>query len=176
MHHAKYKKSRLGETSPPQPSTSKSAATNDEDSDSSVDDHLVNADNLDLQSPFFATSNNDTSTAVPKFECNMGLRLSDSEDDSNGSEEACPSSDKLLKQSAESKIDFSEHRNLAAKLENAKGQLSQYFRPAKPDAPMDVSKLLALGEVSKNDPKAKKTTAAKRKADSDSDWEDVEGS
>uniref|UniRef100_A0A182XXB6 Rad4 beta-hairpin domain-containing protein n=1 Tax=Anopheles stephensi TaxID=30069 RepID=A0A182XXB6_ANOST len=168
-----------------------------QDSDSSGDEHLVDPTKLDLNSKFFdAISSNPldpnlASQPVPAFDCNAGIgKLSDSSDDENDApqhdEKDAKGSRKLIKKINEASQAYVQFQDFTKTLETAKNQLQSVTNKQKIASSgnlSDVSHLLALGEkgpsaapaprnASTKASKAKK--GANKKADSDSDWEEVE--
>ncbi|XP_050068452.1 DNA repair protein complementing XP-C cells homolog [Anopheles maculipalpis] len=171
-----------------------------QDSDSSGDEHLVDPTKLDLNSKFFdAISSNplertsSSSQQAPTFDCNAGIgKLSDSSEDEN---EATQNNDKdargvrkLIKKINETSQTYVQFQDFSKTLETAKNQLQNAAKKQQQELigisgnTSDVSHLLALGEKgtvaasSKNSSAkaAKGKKGAKKQADSDSDWEEVE--
>lgn len=142
----------------------------DDDSDSSVENYLVNPNELDLASDFF---NPDKAVAsnVPNFDCNVGVSLSDSDEEETF--EAVPSTSAA----AAKFMDFDSHHSFQRNLENAKEQLRNFKSKdfGQDNCDVDVNKLLAIGEPSLV---AKKSTKSKRKevmsSSDESDFEEVE--
>lgn len=149
------------------------------DSDSSCDDYLVNPNEIDLNSDFFAAGTSKQHGSAnfkeepPKFDCNIGV-LSDSDDDENDNinEEPCTSS-KLL--------DFQGHQSFNKNLENVKEMLNNFKSSqfGREEHDVDITKLLAIGESSTKQTPVKESSAKMRKLkstqanESDSDWEEV---
>ncbi|XP_049530879.1 DNA repair protein complementing XP-C cells homolog [Anopheles darlingi] len=188
----------------------------DDSGSSSGDDHLVDPEKLDLGSTFFnkkestETANNDLAEpgtskplAVPHFDVNAGMRLSDSSD---GEDDAgtgkLPAS--IPKQAVEELIshinqrsgDFMNFNNLdqfTAKVEEAKRLLRSYQQRQEPEKRSttnnpsqssseqqrqqehkeSISCLLALGEATDGGGLPGQTNVP-ADASSDSDWEEVE--
>ncbi len=140
-----------------------------DDSDSSVENYLVNPNEIDLASDFF-DPNKIVEKNVPQFDCNVGLNLSDSEEEIF---QPVPSTSQA---GAVKLLDFNAHDNFHKELENAKEQL-QNFKSTNfgQEEIGDVTKLLAIGEPSLV---AKKSSQSKRKkvfsSSDESDFEEVE--
>lgn len=169
------------------------------ESESSGDDYLVDPNNLDLGSSFFAEqkSQNSSEQRAPVFDCNAGLHLTDSgesdadlEDEnkdkveSHSSEARSSVVQKINKSSSEQIHDFRELHDFTKRMETAKHQLQNFksanFPGTSSDEKIDVTKLLSLGEgPSKDASPIKQKSSKKRKAgketSDDSDWEDVQG-
>ncbi|XP_055859260.1 DNA repair protein complementing XP-C cells homolog [Episyrphus balteatus] len=183
------------------------------DSESSGDDYLVNPDEIDLKSSFFdvkpSTSSNEKNANnvametedVPKFDCNAGMQLSDSEENEDDDDDETESSKDItitnsLKATtataATKPVDLGYLQDFAKNMEKAKVQYKKHKErsllqdQAKVD---DVSSLLAMGEGTSTaasasttstkktkNPKRqpKKTQASQQMADTDSDLEEVE--
>ncbi|XP_055614141.1 DNA repair protein complementing XP-C cells homolog [Uranotaenia lowii] len=176
--------------------TKKKATKKQNDSDSSGDEHLVNPDQIDLRSDFFSSppAAVASSSKVPTFDCNAGMRLSDSsdnDDDDDGhhllqkqkiSEEIKQAANKKLiakiNKTSESMVTFAGHSEFNKKMEQAHAHLvsSNSVKLSRlPEELEDVGNLLALGEPKANSDDDKKAAKpVKRKNESDSDWEDVE--
>ncbi|XP_062557649.1 DNA repair protein complementing XP-C cells homolog [Armigeres subalbatus] len=163
-------------------------------SDSSGDDHLMNPEELDLSSKFFdkiETMKQQTVETVPQFDCNAGMRLSDSSDDDQAEENIPASIQKVAAQQLISKInessgEFMNFNNLGEfnkKMEEAKKLLKDYQSKESQEctqkageAGEDVSNLLALGETEAGISPGKRIDAGQQneEASEESDWEEVE--
>lgn len=140
----------------------------DDDSDSSVENYLVNPNEIDLASDFF-NPNKIHQSNVPNFDCNVGLNLSDSDEEVFGE---LPSTS----QDATTKLDFMHHANFNKQLERDKEQLRnlQSTNFGQDNCENDVSKLLAMGEPSLAASKSLKSKNSQHLEDSDeSDFEEV---
>lgn len=176
---------------------------NDSDSESSVDDYLVNPDQLDLNSDFFknASDKKDESelkaNEPPNFDCSGGVRASSESDNDAVDMESAPVEDENKKKTSTmiakinkksgNVIDLQENFKFNQNLESAKEQLAKIkdkkFTSNQEDS-VNVEQLLLMGEEvgapASTKEKLKKPVASsgkKRKKptqDSDSDWEDVE--
>lgn len=171
--------------------TKKPPVSEDDDSSSSGDENLVDPSNLDLGSSFFKPVSKEDRIPTPNFDCNIGVgNLSDSGDDDEEEDHDHESTGN--QDSSKPVIDVMEsHRNFAQTLEDAKENLKRYEaneRSKKDEPATDVSKLLALGEATAEDPvTTKKGTTVKKNTrvgkkrtaeqneSGDSDWEEVEG-
>lgn len=171
---------------------SRAVSSNESESESSGDDHLVDPNNLDFGSSFFnQTKSPDSSEKPPVFDCNAGLNLTDSEgsgdeqqdaaknDDENDKKESKGSESvikKINKASSEQIHDFRELHDFTKRIETAKNQLKNFKSDRFPGTQeqTDVTKLLALGEGSKDKTGTKRKATQEINSD-DSDWEDVEG-
>uniref|UniRef100_A0A182XXB3 Rad4 beta-hairpin domain-containing protein n=1 Tax=Anopheles stephensi TaxID=30069 RepID=A0A182XXB3_ANOST len=122
------------------------SVADDDDSDSSGDDHLVNPEKLDLGAKFFSKRENSAepsgsaAAAPPHFDVNSGMRLSDSsaeegEGDRTNGEESLPASipkraaDRLishLNQQSGEYMNFTNLDQFTAKVEEAKRLLKSY--------------------------------------------------
>ncbi|XP_055610344.1 DNA repair protein complementing XP-C cells homolog isoform X2 [Uranotaenia lowii] len=136
---------------------------NKDNSDSdSGDDYLVNPEKLDLNSDFFKGEVSVERTAKerpPQFDCNAGMRLSDSSDNEN-EEDVLPASipklaaQKLISTINKSSAGFMNFNNLEEfdkKIAEAKLLLKNYKskeveEDSEFDKSKDISNLLALGE------------------------------
>lgn len=165
----------------------------DDDSSSSGDENLVDPSNLDLGSSFFKPVSKEDRIPTPNFDCNIGVgNLSDSGDDEEDEEENNDHESTGNQDNSKPVIDVMEsHRNFAQTLEDAKENLKRYEaneRSKKDEPATDVSKLLALGEATAEDPvstkkgttvkkntKVGKKRTAEQNESGDSDWEEVEG-
>lgn len=151
-------------------SNSKNIIAASDDSDSSGDDCLVDSGAIDLKSKFFdIVPTKSSQETVPEFDCNIGLKLSDSDNESDNVE---PSPTSIRNEKI---IDFSKHQQYIQHLESAKTHLINFKSTSCNDsATTDVGSLLALGEISSKS--SERPSKQKRtNVDSDSDWEDVEG-
>ncbi|XP_058451792.1 DNA repair protein complementing XP-C cells homolog [Malaya genurostris] len=159
--------------------------TKGSDSESSGDEHLVEADKLDLNSDFF-TSKACPSQAyeAPNFDCNAGMRLTDSSEDEEASEQdetmKRESNKKLIKkinQTSQSFVQFEGLSEFNRKIEQAKASVSN-FASKQVDScdSTDIGNLLAIGEHQHGQSSSKKLTLKnkRKKHDSESDWEEVE--
>lgn len=142
----------------------------DDDSDSSVENYLVNPEEIDLASDFF-NPNKSVASNVPEFDCNVGLNnLSDSEEEIF---EAVPSTSR---DAAAKLMNFNAHENFNEGLKNAKEHLRNFKSTnfGLDNSEVDVTKLLAMGEASLA---AAKSTKSKRKkvanSSDESDFEEV---
>lgn len=174
------------------------------DSDSSDDDGLVNPNELDFSSEFFDVkkvanrSNELESNSAPTFDCNAGVKLSDSSDDDDNeftevakdaADTASPKKPSIINQinskSGHEMHDFSSLHSFAKNLESAKAQMEKlkakdaHASTSKANADeSDITKLLSMGEGTA----AATTSASNRKRkhkdgqhSDDSDWENVSG-
>ncbi|XP_059615349.1 DNA repair protein complementing XP-C cells homolog [Phlebotomus argentipes] len=155
-----------------------------EDSSSSGDEHLVPASELDLGSSFFSGKDRKEATPPPEFDCNIGTRLSDSEEEDEQpdiEEKDAKIMSKIVSRINQSSSKSVHFRKLADFTE-AKPETSS---AAKHDN-LDISSLLAMGEstgaaaksVAKSPSKSQKAAKGRKRAaarDSESDWEEVEG-
>lgn len=150
-----------------------------DDSDSSGDDCLVDPAAIDLKSKFFdAVPAPISSQNMPDFDCNIGLKLSDSEDDSDTFE--ATTSIGISSVSIGKIADFSEHQQFSQQLESAKTHLINFKIKASAGndstATTDVGTLLEMGEICKLSKPSKQPAKQKLPAvDSESDWEEVKG-
>lgn len=193
LENSRYQKSK----SVISPSDAKAPTANDDadDSSSSDDDGLVNPADLDFSQITKSVSNaNNSKDAVPSFDCNAGMRLSDSSDDEeeNNCQTADPAKHQLVdhvkEKSSHEVRDFSDFHAFQNNFESAKNHLkklcddqktlsSSKTSPTKGDH-SDVTKLLSLGEAQ---PSTSNATANPRKRQKnrndsdDSDWENVSG-
>lgn len=119
-----------------------------------------------MASDFF-DPNKIVASNVPKFDCNVGLNLTDSEEEIF---EAVPSTSQTVKL-----MDFDAHENFNKNLENAKEQLRNFTSTnfGQDNSNFNVTQLLAIGEPSLV---AKKSSKSKRKdvSSDESDFEEVE--
>lgn len=157
--------------------SSKNGDSTDDDS-SSGDDCLVDPASINLKSKFFNTISKLPQETAPNFDCNIGLKLSDSEEDD---EAAIPCTSSSAGKKSLHTADFSNHQKFNQNLEMAKEHLKNFNSNAfvgNNNAEIDVTKLLAQGEIDKEST-AKKCSVIKSKkhiAESDdSDWEEVTG-
>lgn len=156
-------------------------ATNDDESDSSGDDYLVDPNNIDLNSEFFHATKH-PEPAAPAFDCNVGLNLTDSGSDDDDDEFVDPTEEAAA---APTSVSLTKNEQFNENLEKAKQYLSNFrsnnFGRSGADAAADqevnVSQLLAMGESSVIKPPTAMAKRTKRRhdsaADSD-DWEEVE--
>lgn len=172
------------------------SATAESESDSSGDECLVDPKKLDLNSEFFDVNNTSKvsgqSDAAPSFDCNAGMKLSDSEtdaDEHNGKTEEentdTKSSGSIIgkinQKSANEARDFSDLQDFTKRLETAKEHLrklqkKELLAPATHDD-ADVKKLLSLGEGASTStaPVASQSRKRKKNESDGSDWENVTG-
>ncbi|KAL9697365.1 hypothetical protein quinque_000806 [Culex quinquefasciatus] len=182
-------RTRLYEKYRSSPSTSaKPAKVQDSDSDSG-DEHLVNADQLDLNSDFFTEAPVKASAEnAPRFDCDAGMRLSDSDSDEPADDQKSAEEIEKAKRDANKKliakinkdsqgfVNFDGLTEFNRKIEQAKAKLAA-TKEVPSEAPSGVSDLLlAMGEQKAESSKGKlKARNARKKDDSDDDdWEDVE--
>lgn len=181
------------------------------DSESSGDDYLVQPDQIDLKSSFFdvnpkpSTSSKNVEENLeenkgdepPKFDCNAGMRLSDSEE--NDDDDETESSKDItitnpFTAGAAKPVDLGYLQDYAENMEKAKTQFKKNKEKSLLQAQVtkkvdDVTSLLAIGEgtstaVSTTSSTSKKTKNPKRQpkksqasqqmADTDSELEEVE--
>ncbi|XP_041760535.1 DNA repair protein complementing XP-C cells homolog [Anopheles merus] len=180
----------------------KQSSYQDSESDSG-DEHLVDPTKLDLNSKFFAAISSSSlagekvaaQDAAPVFDCNAGMgKLSDSseeEEDAVVRHDNCTPEDrkgrKLIAKINEASQAYVNFQDFTKTLETAKNHLESATKKQQQltaGNAIDISSLLAMGEKSstvaeKPVPSAKGTAtksrkAAKKQAESDSDWEEVE--
>ncbi|XP_065090200.1 DNA repair protein complementing XP-C cells homolog isoform X2 [Ochlerotatus camptorhynchus] len=164
-----------------------------DDSDSSGDEHLVNPEQLDLNSDFFIEPPAEKpAEEVLQFDCNAGVQLSDSSEE-EGSDQGEPSEQgedakrqankKLIakiNQKSQSFVNFEGLQHLNEKIDQAKEQLALFkAKESTSDGLVNIGDLLALGEHHEEKPPTRKTGKSKplkkkKEEDSDSDWEEVE--
>lgn len=147
---------------------------------------MVDPASINLKSNFFNSNTKFPKETVPNFDCNVGLKMSDSEEDDENFENIpstssfaakCLTSLKEKKQEA----DFSKHQKFTQKLEIAKEHLKNFKSNAfvgDDKTEVDISKLLEQGEIDKesNSKESRVTKSKKHIAESDeSDWEEVCG-
>ena len=160
-------------------------SNNDEsDSDSSVDDHLIHPDNLDLTSMFFQK---DEKEKPFNFDCNAGVELSDSDasdenfkgfsDQPSTSHQSESNKSLIKKLNEKSAVNFEQLGAFSKNLESAKQKLIDFKTTPIADKDVDIGNLLAMGEKksTKKDRKDKKSKTKARDS-SESDWEEVEES
>lgn len=142
------------------------------DSDSG-DDNLVDPNKLDLNSDFFNIPTKLNTPPPPDFDCNAGINSSDESEDDFAD---VPTDDDKNKSVGD--VNFVKLQEFSKNLEVAKEHLKNYKAKVVEEAgAVDVSQLLALGETeitktsTKNDTKSK----ARKRKDSNSDWEEVQG-
>lgn len=181
----------------------KTPEIDDDDSSSSGDEHLVPADQINLNSEFFnVQSSSKSEEAPPDFDCNAGLAKEDdssSEPDFDGfsnesihrdssqatiNKKKTPKIVAQINEGSSKIVDLQELHRFNQNLEDAKKQLKGFQSKSfgnKED--VNVSQLLAMGEEtavtstsSQRSGAAKQSKGSKRKhEESGSDWEDVEG-
>lgn len=178
------------------------------DSESSDDDGLVNPNELDFSSEFFdvkkvANRSNEQESGAPSFDCNAGMKLSDSsdgdDDDNEFTEVATDAAgtatskkpsiiDQINKKSGHEMHDFSSLESFAKNLESAKAQMEKlkakeaHASTSKSNADeSDITKLLSMGEgaattaaAASSKPNRKRKHKDGQHSD-DSDWENVSG-
>lgn len=160
----------------------------DEESDSSGDDHLVDPNKVDLSSDFFKNKNHEVKAQTPEFDCNVGC-LTDSDDDDDDDDDN--NDGENGKKIEANNISFDNLNKFTKNLEKAKESLKNYaYKSSKSTAKnTDVNALLAMGETvpsaeqpstSSSQPRTNKSSKSSRRrhveaADSDSDWEEVDG-
>lgn len=177
----------------------------DSESESSGDEGLVRPSEIDFDSDMFKAPSKQaaiTSSEAPSFDCNAGMKLSDSSDDDDENEEndfvAASTSDraetkgrnvlidKINKKSSGEVHDFSNLEQFAKNLESAKAHL-QKMKDKETNAAKsggatiesDVAKLLSMGEqnsvaIAAVAGSRKRKHKDERPSD-DSDWENVSG-
>lgn len=181
------------------PSTlqSTATATYESESESSDDDGLVAPDELDFNSiaaDAAATSiANVNKEMVPTFDCNAGMRLSDSSDDDDDKvnitehfvETHPAKKDTIIGQinakSSAGVRDFSDFQAFTKNMNAAKAHMKKLeAKQTTSTEETDITKLLSLGEGSSNNTRTAenhKTLNRKRKKNEhdsdDSDWENV---
>lgn len=162
------------------------------DSDSSDDGGLVNPNDLDFSSEFFdvkkvTNQSNELESNAPTFDCNAGMKLSDSSDDDEAAQSGNSKKPSIIKQinskSGNEMHDFSSLQSFAKNLESAKAQMEKLkakeanASTSKANADeSDITKLLSMGEGATTS----SGTSRKRKHkdgqhSDDSDWENVSG-
>ncbi|GAB0097557.1 hypothetical protein DMENIID0001_132070 [Sergentomyia squamirostris] len=150
-------------------------AVDSDDSGSSGDEHLVSASDLDLQSSFFTSKTTKESSPPPNFDCNVGMRLSDSEDEEENPPE--DAGDTKIMSNIVSRINQSSSKLIGfRKLADFTEEKPQNDDGVK-DENLDISKLLAIGESTGSRAKSQKSSKSRKRAaarDSESDWEEVE--
>ncbi|XP_055640887.1 DNA repair protein complementing XP-C cells homolog [Toxorhynchites rutilus septentrionalis] len=181
------KKKVITRSAEPAATTSKKKVN--DDSDSSGDDHLINPEKLDLNSKFFdKVESMKNNTPPPAFDCNAGMRLSDSSDNEEEVEGQLPISIeksvavKLINKINDCSSGFMNFNNLGdfnKKVEEAKQLLRDYqekncskSKSEQNPKTDDVSNLLALGEADTSNSPGKMIES--RNASDESDWEEVE--
>ncbi|KFB35511.1 AGAP003345-PA-like protein [Anopheles sinensis] len=172
-----------------------------EESASSGDEYLVDPTQLDLNSKFFTavqpqSASSGHGNGPPVFDCDAGLgKLSDSSEDESpkvkhdtGDDGTNNSGKKLVSKINEMSQAYINFQDFTNTLEKAKAHLYSATKQQQVDqtgGSLDVSRLLALGETGSSVPtqsiagpkataSARSRKAAKKQADSDSDWEEVE--
>uniref|UniRef100_A0A1B0DMG8 Rad4 beta-hairpin domain-containing protein n=1 Tax=Phlebotomus papatasi TaxID=29031 RepID=A0A1B0DMG8_PHLPP len=148
-----------------------------DDSGSSGDEHLVPASELDLESNFFKAKPKED-TPPPNFDCNVGMRLSDSdEEDENPAEEDTKIMSKIVSRINQTSSNSMDFRKLEDFTENIPKIKVADDTATKNHENLDISSLLAMGEstgVTKKSQKASKSRKRPAGRDSESDWEEVE--
>lgn len=173
-------------------------------SESSGDDGFVRGDAIDLNSDIFNVPSKEAanpSSEAPIFDCNAGMKLSDSSDneenDENDFVEASTSQtaetkrrnvliDKINKKSSAEAHDFSNLEQFAKNLESAKAHLQNMkdkeanaTKGASASNGSDVAKLLSMGErksvVATAGAGNRKRKHKDERPSDDSDWENVSG-
>lgn len=185
-------------------SSSSSIARNNVESDSSSSDEdgLVNPADLDF-SQIAASAAIANKDVVPVFDCNAGVKLSDSDEENEEDEgeeikdEESPLPDtqnkivnpiisKINKKSSNEVRDFSDLQTFHKNLESAKKHLTKLCEDQKKssdkstnsnDDDTDVTKLLSLGEgiPQTSDSQSKRKRKKHQRDSDDSDWENVSG-
>lgn len=175
------------------------------DSESSDDDGMVDPNELDFSSEFFDVkktanrSNELESNSVPAFDCNAGVKLSDSSDDDDddgftevatgAADTATPKKPSIIDQinskSGHEMHDFSSLQSFAKNLESAKAQMEKlkakeaHASTSKANADeSDITKLLSMGEGTSTAITSASSRKRKHKDgqhSDDSDWENVSG-
>lgn len=143
------------------------------DSDSG-DDNLVDPNKLDLNSDFFNIPNK--LNAAPDFDCNAGIDMNSNSSDESEDDFADVSEDYKNKSAGD--VNFVKLQEFSKNLEIAKEHLKNYKAKVVEEAgEVDVSQLLALGETETSKTQKKNVTKSKtrKRKDSNSDWEDVQG-
>lgn len=184
---SKLSRSKVSSSKVPKAKPSTSAILSDSESS---DDGLVNPDDIDLNSDFFAvkkTSNGNQQPCAPTFDCNAGMQLSDSSDDDELREVPDDSAatkkpsvvDRINKKSSKEMHDFSSLQSFAKNLESAKAHLAllkeKEAKSGKNQADeSDITKLLSLGEGVALTSISSRKRKHGRHSD-DSDWENVSG-
>uniref|UniRef100_A0A8D8BPB6 DNA repair protein complementing XP-C cells homolog n=1 Tax=Culex pipiens TaxID=7175 RepID=A0A8D8BPB6_CULPI len=186
LKSCQFQKKKNFTASQGEPKRLKPVARNDE-SESSGDEHLINPEKLDLNSDFFNRQEKleERAVAVPQFDCNAGMNLSDSSDGEEASEGKLPASipklaaDQLISKINESSSGFMNFNNLGEfnkKIQEAKDMLKNYqTKESQEGKEEDVSNLLALGEAEAGVSPGKIGQASQPDIESEeSDWEEVE--
>lgn len=143
------------------------------DSDSG-DDNLVDPNKLDLNSDFFNIPKK--LNAPPDFDCNAGIDMNSNSSDESEDDFADVSEDYKNKSAGD--VNFVKLQEFSKNLEIAKEHLKNYKAKVVEEASeVDVSQLLALGETETSKTPKKNVTKSKtrKRKDSNSDWEDVQG-
>lgn len=205
------KRKQMAPSQSNQPATEQKPESNNEESDSesesSGDEGLIRPSDIDFDSDMFKAPSKAaaiTSSEAPLFDCNAGMKLSDSsasdndDDEENDFVEASTSNmaetknrnvliDKINQKSSDEVHDFSNLEQFAKNLESAKAHL-QKIKDKEVNATKsvggatvasDVAKLLSMGEQ-KSVVTAASASSRKRKhkyeqPSDDSDWENVSG-
>lgn len=172
----------------------------DDESSSSGDEHLVPADQINLNSDFFNVQSTSKPENPPEFDCNAGIIKSDesgsdSEPEFNGfsndsiqddisqsiNKKKTPKIVAQINQGSSKVVDLQELHRFNQNLEDAKKQLRGFQSKSFGQEDVNVSQLLAMGEeaaVTKTSSQrsGKQSKGSKRKhEESGSDWEEVEG-
>ncbi|XP_063695608.1 DNA repair protein complementing XP-C cells homolog [Culicoides brevitarsis] len=189
------KKLNSSQTESSQVSSTTKTLEDDDESSSSGDEHLVPADQINLNSDFFnvqpSTSRETQNEEPPDFDCNYGIEKSDESEEENDSEtefhgfsnesmnrsaSKLPQKNKKKSQEKSKIVDLQELHNFNKNLEDAKKKLEGFQSKNFAQEDVNVSQLLAMGEESAEKPKkSKETKSNKRKhEESGSDWEEVE--
>lgn len=144
----------------------------DDDSDSSVDNYLVNPNDIDLSSDFFNPTKKTVVPDAPKFDCNVGLKLSDSEEEIF---EAVPStSQAAYVELADFEADQRRQKAIREMVENLKQFEADNYGFGNSEM---VRKVLGLGEPALAATKSPQSKRKERLSSSDeSDFEEVEES
>lgn len=188
------------------PSTSQApAATYESESESSEDGGLVAPDELDFDSiaanAASTSAANSSKEIVPKFDCNAGMRLSDSSDDNddddddvgaNNTEHSIDTNavekksiiDRINDKSSAGVRDFSDFQTFNRNLDAAKAHMKKLAtKQTTSTDETDITKLLSLGEGASNNVatttgiqnKSKRKRKKHERDSDDSDWENVAG-
>ena len=143
------------------------------DSDSSVEDHLIHPCNLNLDSDFYTSTMQKDEPQPNIFDCNAGLRLSDTSDeegDFRGFKDIT-NQKKLIEQiNRNSFANIEQIGEFSQNLEAERQKLIDYnARNSKIDEEDDINELLSLGEKSANSKNRKK----KKSNINTEDWEEI---
>lgn len=170
------------------------------DTESSDDDGLVNPNELDYSSEFFhvkKVTSEQESSAAPLFDCNAGVKLSDSsedDDDANQFTEVSTDTahndtpkkpsiiDQINSKSGNEMHDFSSLQSFAKNLESAKAQMEKLkakeaiASTSKDHTEPDITKLLSMGEgAATSSSLGRKRKHKDGQHSDDSEWENVSG-